>query len=695
MRLVEVADVPGAGLDPDAVGDAARGVRADAGAVRGGGDDVAGAWAGLGASYEAPEAAQLLRVMDPVRADTDRLADELERVAGALLAFAGVLREVVSERDRLRVEVAEFRARVAAAPVGGAAEVGPASGFGPVSGLGGVSAVGLDPVLATQNAFLTARVTALAEDLAEAERACAAAVRAIDGWQERAAGLLFDTARGVSSDRMPWGDSGGPESCAGQAIEQVTVGLWSSASWATFASAYPVLSKLSGPGVSPLDQQAAWAAAGRSLIGWGVSEAEGLVSGIGDAAESVLNWTSDQADALWQVSKDTAIWTAEANAAAWLWVGDRADSIGGSWADVGDATSLLWNATVVPLVHGEDPKFTEVAASDMQLVGSLLDAAGTTLSYGVWDVDLAGDGQPAIGEPITYDGTKPGQEPPQKLQTVADVLLSISDAYKTSERLGERSENEWDQGYIRVTKISPSDGGEPVVVVSVPGTQPWFPWNDPGNDQPADFIGNVYTAAGGRSTMTESVEMAIDRVIADDATLSASTPIMLAGHSQGGMTAADLASDPEFLAAHNVTDLVTVGSPIDNTQVSNDVRVLEIQHAGDLVPLLDTENSTLQFSPGSVPLKITLGDPSPDGEHHTKITLPTPDSEEDLRIGERLDRNHSYLEYARSVQENMESVPKLLEYQNQIDGTADDSGVRFLNSEGEFSVIDVPIVRKG
>lgn len=289
MRLVEVGDVPGPGLDPEAVDEAARGLKADAGAVRDGGNDVADAWAGLGASYEAPEAAQLLRVMDPVRVDTDWLAGELEHVASALARFAGELREVVTKGDRLRVEVAEFRARVAAAPAGVTAEVG----FGAGPAFGGDSALGLDPVLATQNAFLTSRIAALAEELFEDERACAAAVRAVHGppspggFGGFVAGAVTAASDVAEKAANPWGESTQPESCAGAAIAQVMVGVWNAASWPAFAVALPALAKFGGHGLSPADQQVAWAEAGRSLIGASVSAAEGFVFGLGDRIDDM------------------------------------------------------------------------------------------------------------------------------------------------------------------------------------------------------------------------------------------------------------------------------------------------------------------------------------------------------------------------------------------------------------------------
>jgi hypothetical protein len=292
VRLVDAGDVPGAGLDPKAVAQSARGLRADAGAVRDGCNDVAGAWAGLGASYEAPEAGQLLRAMDPVRADTDRLADELERVASVLATFAGELREIVTKCDRLRVDVVEFRARVAAAPLGGESS----SGLGSAPGFNIGSGLGLAPALATQNAVLASQIASVAEELVEAERACAAAIRAIDGPPSPGgfggflAGAVDAVSDAAEKAANPWGESAQPELCAGAAVEQVMFGMWNAVSWPTFALAHLTFAKVGGFGVSPIDQEAAWAEAGRSLIGAGVSVAEGFVFGLGDRIDDVTGF---------------------------------------------------------------------------------------------------------------------------------------------------------------------------------------------------------------------------------------------------------------------------------------------------------------------------------------------------------------------------------------------------------------------
>src|SRR5439155_1315285 len=81
-------------------------------------------------------------------------------------------------------------------------------------------------------------------------------------------------------------------------------------------------------------------------------------------------------------------------------------------------------------------------------------------------------------------------------------------------------------------------------------------------------------------------------------------PVLLVGHSLGGMEAAALATRHTGFA---ITDVVTAGSPTAQVGGFPDgVRVLSLEHRGDVVPLLDgadnpdtVEQTTVSFDDGA------------------------------------------------------------------------------------------------
>ena len=64
------------------------------------------------------------------------------------------------------------------------------------------------------------------------------------------------------------------------------------------------------------------------------------------------------------------------------------------------------------------------------------------------------------------------------------------------------------------------------------------------------------------------------------------TPLMLVGHSQGGLVAARAASGLSA-AGYRVTDVLTAGAPIGGVAVPAAVQVLAVENTGDLVPEVD------------------------------------------------------------------------------------------------------------
>ena len=135
---------------------------------------------------------------------------------------------------------------------------------------------------------------------------------------------------------------------------------------------------------------------------------------------------------------------------------------------------------------------------------------------------------------------------------------------------------------VRVTGI-PRPDGTWTWVVDVPGTQTFDPR---AGDNPWDLTSNALLSAE-QQTLTMQ---AVARALADAQRRTGSRGrgrVMLTGHSQGGITAAALAADRSFRARHEVTHVVTSGAPIASLDVPEDVSVLSLEHAEDLVPGLD------------------------------------------------------------------------------------------------------------
>ena len=150
---------------------------------------------------------------------------------------------------------------------------------------------------------------------------------------------------------------------------------------------------------------------------------------------------------------------------------------------------------------------------------------------------------------------------------------------------------------VRVIEV-PQHGGGSAWVVEVPGTQQWWPR---AGDNPFDATTDVAAMAGEATVAARGVAAALDAAMAASPRAGPADPVLLSGHSQGGILAAALASDPRFLAGHRVTHVVTAGSPVAAFPVAAPVDVLSLEHEQDLVPRLD-------------------GRSNPDARHWTTVT---------------------------------------------------------------------------
>jgi pimeloyl-ACP methyl ester carboxylesterase len=133
-------------------------------------------------------------------------------------------------------------------------------------------------------------------------------------------------------------------------------------------------------------------------------------------------------------------------------------------------------------------------------------------------------------------------------------------------------------GTVRVERVAGADG-RTAWIVDIPGTHRWSPVA--GTD-PFDLTSDVATLAGRPSAAGATVVQALRHAGARPG-----EPVLLAGHSLGGMVAAQLAADPAVRREFHITHVVTAGSPIALADIPGTIHVLSLEHDDDLVPRLD------------------------------------------------------------------------------------------------------------
>lgn len=113
--------------------------------------------------------------------------------------------------------------------------------------------------------------------------------------------------------------------------------------------------------------------------------------------------------------------------------------------------------------------------------------------------------------------------------------------------------------------------------VDIRGTQSFWI----GETGPQDMTTNLQGVAGMNSDQLDAIKEAMNA-----AGIAPGEAVEFAGHSQGGIMAAQMAADPCVRARYNVVSVVTAGSPTA-TIAPSDVPVLAYENSGDIVPGLD------------------------------------------------------------------------------------------------------------
>ncbi|MDT0203653.1 lipase family protein [Nocardioides sp. AE5] len=251
------------------------------------------------------------------------------------------------------------------------------------------------------------------------------------------------------------------------------------------------------------------------------------------------------------------------------WMGRRLTAMGQALRRHGEAWADLGGKVVDVLTGRENWSSAEIAASAITVAGT---AAGVGANA------VAGEDRNWFGEtsghagaplPVGVHGSPDGRPPHTPPTDAASLMQGVADSYLA----GDGS-----SGSVRVTTVTNADG-QVGYVVAIAGTENWGPGAGP---FVRDATANLHLMAGRQTAAVEAVEAAIAA-----AGVPPGANIMLVGHSQGGMIAGELATSEGFRSAYQVSNVMTFGAPIDHLDLDPDVRVLQVQHAHDVVPRLD------------------------------------------------------------------------------------------------------------
>jgi hypothetical protein len=183
------------------------------------------------------------------------------------------------------------------------------------------------------------------------------------------------------------------------------------------------------------------------------------------------------------------------------------------------------------------------------------------------------DGTPVVtdrGEDPAIAGTRPPRG-------VGDLMTALN--YRTGQTQGDID--------VRMIEKQMPDGSiHRSYVVDIPGTKDWQ--FNPAGDRTHlnDFGTNLHALSGETTTYERGIADALRR-----AGVQPGDPVMLVGHSQGGMVAVHAADDFVQSGQFNVTHVVTAGSPVARMPVPSSVQVLSLENQHDIVPHLDARDN--------------------------------------------------------------------------------------------------------
>jgi len=250
-----------------------------------------------------------------------------------------------------------------------------------------------------------------------------------------------------------------------------------------------------------------------------------------------------------------------------------------------------WSAPSAPAARGVVVE-GGVLADGWRGVAPYSDEAVTGMAWGVSPLggvpgaagDLAGLVRAALPDtavtvlPLPDGGAPAWADRPAG--TVAEALARTADLYPHGSGIVGRAGTGAPLGALALEEVSHDDGTTSWTVL-VPGTQGLL-----STSHPFDGLTDLELMSRRAAEVTEAVTLALDQVGAGP-----DEPVVLVGHSLGGIAAVALASSPAFRARHPVGGVVTAGAPTATFGTPSGVPVLHLENDEELVSPVDGRSS--------------------------------------------------------------------------------------------------------
>ncbi|GAB3153583.1 hypothetical protein GCM10027058_22470 [Microbacterium neimengense] len=230
---------------------------------------------------------------------------------------------------------------------------------------------------------------------------------------------------------------------------------------------------------------------------------------------------------------------------------------------------------LMPLIAEALAGLQEIIAQMMPMIGLLNGGLVGMILGGAAENFLQKNADVEELDPSTLSGDARQAWEDSQGVTELNSLADLVGVNGTTDKMGGA-----DASVIDIKRVVGPDGTEHWVV-SLPSTQDWQFGPDTGalNDRDSNvalMLDNPLFKTVYERAVLEAMQ---------DAGISPGDDVVLTGFSQGGIMAANLASDPTF--PYNTIGVVTNGSPVDTFNVPSNIPVYAFQHFDDAVPMLD------------------------------------------------------------------------------------------------------------